>query len=115
MFPGDRECITYNLVYSTSISVAEAVTYAYRLGSRDKFEDVSLPLRSAARGKFSESTALPCSPTADKLDTSTGYLLKDLVKFLSTLLLNEADVEKSEKSQRLLLSVAQVRFILLYY
>ena len=42
VFPGDRGCITYNLVYSTSISVAEAVTYAYRLGSRDKFENVVL-------------------------------------------------------------------------
>ena len=98
-------------MYSTSISVAEAVTYAYRLGSRDKFEDVALTLRSATRGKFSESTALPWPPTADELDTRAGYLPKDLVKFLLTLLLDEADVEKSEKSQLLVLSVAQVRFI----
>ena len=99
VFPGDRGCITYNLVYSTSISVAEAVTYAYRLGSRDKFEDVALHLHSAVQGKFSESTPLPWPPIADEPDTraSEEYLPKDL-KFLATLLLDEADVGKSEKS-----------------
>ena len=102
-------------MYSTSISVAEAVTYAYRLGSRDKFEDVTLSLCSAASGKFSESTALPWPPTADELNTRAGYLPKDLVKFLSILLLDEADDEKSEKIQRLVLSVAQVRFIKLSF
>jgi len=112
VFPGDRGCITYNLVYSTSISVAEAVTYAYRLGSKDKFEDVALHLRSVVQGMFNESTPLPWPPTADELDAraSEEYLPTDLVKFLSTLILGEADVEKSEKSRRLVLSVAQVSF-----
>ena len=70
VFPGDRGCITYNLVYSTSISVVEAVTYAYRLVSRDKFEDVALLLRSAVQGTFSESTPLPWPLTDDELDTT---------------------------------------------
>ncbi len=40
--PCDKGCITYNLVYSASISIADAVTYAYQLGSKDKYEDVAL-------------------------------------------------------------------------
>ena len=36
--PGDKGCITYNLVYSASISVADAVSYAYQLGSKDKYQ-----------------------------------------------------------------------------
>ncbi|KAG1682474.1 hypothetical protein GQR58_010998 [Nymphon striatum] len=106
VFSGDRVCIAYNLVYSTSISVAEAVTCAYRIGSKDKFEDVALHLRSVVQGMFNESTPLPWPPTADELDAraSEEYLPTDLVKFLSTLILGEAEVEKSEKSQRLVLS-----------
>ncbi|KAG1715023.1 ABC transporter C family member 8 [Nymphon striatum] len=106
VFSGDRGCIAYNLVYSTSISVAEAVTCAYRIGSKDKFEDVALHLRSVVQGMFNESIPLPWPPTADELDAraSEEYLPTDLVKFLSTLILGEAEVEKSEKSQRLVLS-----------
>ncbi|KAG1672173.1 hypothetical protein GQR58_016074 [Nymphon striatum] len=103
VFSGDRGCIACNLVYSTSISVAEAVTCAYRVGSKDKFEDVAWHLRSVVQGMFNESTPLPWPPTADELDAraSEEYLPTDLVKFLSTLILGEAEVEKSEKSQRL--------------
>ncbi|KAG1682931.1 hypothetical protein GQR58_010461 [Nymphon striatum] len=106
VFSGDRGCIAYNLVYSTSISVAEAVTCAYRIGSKDKFEDVVLHLRSVVQGMFNDSTPLTWPPTADELDAraSEEYLPTDLVKFLSTLILGEAEVEKSEKSQRLVLS-----------
>ena len=66
---------------------------------------------------FNESTPLPWPPTADELDAraSEEYLPKDLVKFMSTLLLDEADVEKSEKSRRLVLSLTQVRFKLLWF
>ncbi|KAG1695541.1 snRNA-activating protein complex subunit 4 [Nymphon striatum] len=78
---------------------------AYRtgIGSKDKFEDVALHLSSVVQGMFNESTSLPWPPTADELDAraSEEYLPTDLVKFLSTLILGEAEVEKSEKSQRL--------------
>ncbi|KAG1668503.1 hypothetical protein GQR58_017845 [Nymphon striatum] len=108
VFSGDRGCIAYNLVYSTIISVAEAVTCAYRIGSKDKFEDVALHLCSVVQGMFNESTPLLWPPTADELDArvSEEYLPTGLVKFLS-LIQGESDVEKSEKSQRLVLSVAQ--------
>ena len=40
--PGDKGCIAYNLVYSTSIPVADAVTYAYKLGTKDRCKDLTL-------------------------------------------------------------------------
>uniref|UniRef100_UPI00358E3B67 uncharacterized protein n=1 Tax=Myxine glutinosa TaxID=7769 RepID=UPI00358E3B67 len=65
--PGDRGCITYNLVYSASISVADAVTCAYNLGTKDKYEDVALLLRAMIQQAFNESKSLPWPPTADDL------------------------------------------------
>ncbi|XP_068233918.1 uncharacterized protein [Palaemon carinicauda] len=58
---------------------------------------------------FHESTPLPWPPTADELDAraSEEYLPTELMKFLSTLLVDEVVVEKSEKCQRLVLSIAQ--------
>ena len=38
----DKGCVTYNLVYSASISVAVAVGYIYKLGSTDMYKDVAL-------------------------------------------------------------------------
>ena len=65
--PGDKGCITYNLVYSASISVADAVAYAYKLGSKEKYEDVALLLRSSIQQAFKESNPLPWPHSADDL------------------------------------------------
>ena len=56
---GDKGCITYNLVYSAAMFVAEALAYAYNLGSKDKYEDVALLLRSSIKQAFKESKPLP--------------------------------------------------------
>ena len=54
--PGDKGCITYNLVYSASISIADAVSYAYQLGPKDKYQDVALLLRSSIQQAFKEAS-----------------------------------------------------------
>ena len=73
--PGDKGCITYNLVYSASISLADAVTFAYKLGSKDKYEDVAQLLQSI----------IPWPPTAHNLEVKSPeeLLPPDLVKFLN--------------------------------
>ena len=60
--PGDKGCITYNLVYSATMSVAEAVAFAYKLGSKDKYEDVALLRRSSIQQVFQDSERLPWPP-----------------------------------------------------
>ena len=83
--PGDKGCITYNLVYSATMSVAEAVAFAYKLGSKDKCEDVALLLRSSIQQAFKDSEPLPWPPSADDLEvkSSDELLPSDLLKFLN--------------------------------
>ena len=59
---GDKGCITYNLVYSATMSIAEPVAFAYKLGSKDKYDDVALLLRSSIQQAFKDSEPLPWPP-----------------------------------------------------
>ena len=111
--PGDKGCITYNLVYSATMSVAEAVAFAYKLGSKDKYEDVALLLRSSIQQAFKDSEPLPWPPSADDLEvkSSDELLLSDLLKFLNYVISGDADVERCEKTRRIVLSIGQVRHV----
>lgn len=105
----DKGCITYNLVYNAILSVADAVAHAYKLGSKDKYQDVALLLRGTIQKTFRESKTLPWPPTADDLVTSVDNLLpSDLMKFLNLIISGDADIEKCEKTRRLVLSITQV-------
>lgn len=114
--PGDKGCITYNLVYSASISTADAVAYAYKLGSKDKYEDVALLLRSLIQQAFKESKPLPWPPSADDLEvTSSDELLpSDLVKFLNYVISGNVDGQRCEKTGRIVLSIGQVNTCITY-
>lgn len=74
------------------------MTYAFKLGSKDKYEDVALLLRNIIQWAFSESKSLPWPPTADDLEvkSSEEFLPPDLVKFLNFIISGDADVEKCE-------------------
>lgn len=106
----DKGCITFNLVYNANLSVSEAVACAYKLGSKDKYEDVALLLHDTIKKTFRESKSLPWPPTADDLEvTSLDDLLpSDLMKFLTLIISGDADIKKCEKTRRLVLSISQV-------
>lgn len=88
---GDKGCITYNLVYIASIYVTDAVTYAYKLGCKDKYEDVALLLHCIIQLAFKESTSLPWPPTDDNREVkSLDELPYDLIKFLNSFISGEA-------------------------
>jgi hypothetical protein len=108
--PGDKGFISYNLVYSASISIADAVTYAYKLGSKDKYGDVALLLHSTIQRAFNESKSLPWPPTADDLEvkSSDELLPPDLMKFLNFVIAGDTDMEKCKKTRRIVLSIGQV-------
>lgn len=108
--PGNKGFITYNLVYSASTSVADAVAFAYKLGSTDKYEDMALLLRSIIQRAYKESTPLPWPPTADDLEvkSSDEILPHELLKFLNFVISGEADMDTCEKTRRIVLSVGQV-------
>ena len=87
------------------MSVAEAVAFAYKLGSKDKYEDVALLLCSSIQQAFKDSEPLPWPPSSDEL------LPSDLLKFLNYVISGDADVERCEKTRRIVLSIGQVRHV----
>ena len=104
-----KGCLSFYLVYSTSITLANAVAHAYKLGTADQLKDVALILRGIIMKAFKESPALPWPPTADDLDVKpSDQLPEELVKFLNLVLGGTSEVEKKcEKTQRLVFSIAQ--------
>ena len=105
----EKGCITYNLIHSASLSISDAVTHAYKMGCKDKYEDVALLLRGTIQKTFREANSLPWPPTADDLVMSLDDLLpSDLMRFLTLIISGDADLEKSEKTRYLVLSISQV-------
>ena len=39
--PGDKGCFSFYLIYSNRITLDDALAFAYKLGSTDKFTDVA--------------------------------------------------------------------------
>ena len=62
--------MSFWLVYSSKITVVDALAQAYTLGSKDKFENAALLLRSNIQQAFGESQSLPWPPTSDDMELS---------------------------------------------
>lgn len=102
------DAISFWLVYSSNITVSNALARAYTLGSADKYQDVALLLRHNILRAFRESKDLPWPPIADDMELSSEKLLPpDLVRFLSMVMAGKEDVETSEKMKRLVFSIGQ--------
>ena len=108
--PGMIGFIKYNLIYNSSISVSEAVVRAFELGSNDCIMETARLIRGLIQKAFSVATPLAWPPTADDLDTTSmeKQLPPDLLKFLSFVVSGSADVDKCEKTKRVILSIGQV-------
>ena len=104
--PGDKGFISYVLVYNSSLSVSDAVTSAYKLGSKDKYKDLALSLRNVIENAYRETLALPWPPTAEYLD-EIPPLPDELKKFLCFVIGGQADIDSSNRLQRLVLSIGQ--------
>lgn len=102
-------CIKSNLIYSSSITVDEAVGCAYKLETADQLQEAALTLHSHIIKAFKESKDLPWPPTAQELDAVKMDVLlpEHLVQFLSSVVTGTLDGEKSEKTQRLVYSITQ--------
>ena len=106
-----RGCVELYLVYSSSISVAEAVSCAYKLGTADQLHDAALTLHALILKAFQESKELTWPPTAQELNSvkMEELLPDDLLKFLNLVLTGRAEIdgEECEKTQRLVYSISQ--------
>ena len=108
--PGNKGCISFNLVYNANVFVGDAVTYAYKLGSKDKYKDVVLLLRGLIQQVFCESRPLPWPPTAEDLEmhSMNDVLPTDLVKYLNAVITGDTDVKRCEKTRRVVFILGQV-------
>lgn len=105
---GKGNAISFWLVCSINITVSNALSRAFALGSTDKYQDVALLLRGTILKAHQESKELPWPPTADDMElTSENLLPQDLIRFLSFVMAGNEDVEASEKKKRLVFSVGQ--------
>ena len=89
------------LIYNASLSVTDAVTYAYKLGSKDKYEDVALLLHGLIQLASCVSRPLPWPPTTDDLEVHSlnDVLPIDLIKFLSAVITGDTDMNRCEKTR----------------
>ena len=65
-----RGCIAHTIVYSTNISVADAVVCAYQLETKNKLENYALSFRSNIKEQFNNSNPLPWPPTPYDIEMS---------------------------------------------
>ena len=108
--PGNAGCIRYFLIYNATMSVSEAVEQAYSLGTKNNVMDTAKLLRGLIQKAFSNSTALPWPPTADDLDQNLQEELpQDLLMFLNFVIAGSTEIDRCEKTKRVVLSIGQVK------
>ena len=94
-------------MYSSNITVSNALARAYTLGSTDKYQNIALLLCQNILQTFRESKDQPWPPTADDMElTSENLLPPDLVWFLSMVVAGKEDWE-TEKMKRRVFSIGQ--------
>ena len=104
--PCDTGSVSFYLVYSTSITVTDAVALSNKLASMDKTEDVALLLRSLIRRAFNDTKPIPWPPTAEDMNIKSNDLPEELIKFLNVILGGTPQVSCT-KTNRISLSIGQ--------
>lgn len=95
-------------VYSSNITVSDALARAYTLGSADNYQDAALLLQGHILRAFRESKALPWPPTANDMELSADKLLPpELIRFLSIVTTGKEDGGSNKKTKHLISSIAQ--------
>ena len=105
----DRGCYAFWLVYSSSITLADAISCSYQLGAADQVKDTALYLRQLIQKAFKESADLPWPPTADEVGNRATEELPDELKVFLNLVMSgcDAQVENCERTHRLVYSIGQ--------
>uniref|UniRef100_UPI00358F0AAA uncharacterized protein n=1 Tax=Myxine glutinosa TaxID=7769 RepID=UPI00358F0AAA len=105
----ERGCFSFWLVYSASITLADAIACAFQLGTANQLKDAPLYLRQVIQKAFKESADLPWLPTADELDKQAGEELPEDLKWFLNLVLSGCDpeVEKCERKRQRFYSIGQ--------
>ena len=104
--PQQSKVWPFYLVYSSSISVDEAVTAAYQLASKDAIKDVALLLRGIIQRAFKESEDLSWPPSMSSLEVTDEVIPAALKRFLS-LVISAVPTAASDRTERVIFSIGQ--------
>lgn len=100
--------LSFWLVYSSQMGISNALSRAYILGSKDKYQEVAFLLRGIMLKAYKASKELPWPPTADDIELSFKNVLpKELLRFLNIVIAGKEEIETSEKMNRLVFSIGQ--------
>ena len=78
--PNDKGIMSFYIVYSVRITIADAVSLVSKLASSDKITDVALLLRGIFMCAFKETNTLHWPPTAEDLSIKSHLLQDELQK-----------------------------------
>ena len=107
MIQKEKGSLSFWLVYSSELSVRDAIASSYRLASKDQFSEVALFLRKVIMKAHKEAEELPWPPTAEEIACRSDEQVPiDLKRFLN-LVLSGNEKETSEKTLRLVVSIGQ--------
>ena len=95
------------VVYNSCISVSDALVFAYKVSTKDKYLDVALSLHENILQASQDSTEQPWPVTADSLEISDGLLPFELIQFLSRVISGKVETAMSTKMKRLVFSIGQ--------
>ena len=96
----------FYLVYSSEITIGEAISEAYRLASKDSVKDVALLLRGIILRAFKETKELPWPPQPSFLEVKDDVLPPTLKMFIN-LVISGQPTSSSGRAERLMLSIGQ--------
>ena len=94
------------IVYSSKVTIEEAIGYAYELGSSDKTTECANRLHSAIVETFKKSEDMKWPPSANDLENATAQIPSELEKFLNVLI-SKHETPVNPKVKRLVQSIGQ--------
>ena len=102
----ERGFFLFWLIYSSDISLDDAVSHVYRLETNYSIKDMALSLRDVILKAFTEFPDLPWPPTADELDQRAHEELPEKLQRFLIILIAWCDLQPScEKTNRLVYSI----------
>ena len=100
--------ISFWVVYSSDITISNAIAQAHTIRSTDIYRETALLVRPKILKAFRKSKDLPWPPTTDDLKLSSeNLLLPELIRFLTMVMTGKEEVEINEKLKHLAFSIGQ--------
>ena len=104
-----KGCVSFWLVFSSSMSISSAVAASYLAASKDRIQETALYLKEVIERAFKASKELPWPPTVEDIsELSSENLPEELERFLTIVFSgNEPKNNECERTKRFVVSIGQ--------